>query len=129
MKLDDYIGKLREVGTAMWPGTEREVGILLLSCADVQAAAFAARDHFKRQVQPVDGPMADSFQWEWEYQLVYRMLLDPDSKRPEDRLFATAGQLRERLTPDQVQYFLDEHAKLRLQHAKRLGLTDDQSDG
>jgi hypothetical protein len=129
-KAAEYLSGVRETVLLPWPGTGKQVALLLLSCADVQDAAFEAAEHFARRRQRTDGVLTDLFQWEWEYQLVARMLLDPDSKRPQDRIFTDATQLRAALTPDLVQWFLDRHAELRLQHARAIGLQpEDNADG
>ncbi len=110
--LADYKGTERHVRRVPWPGLQREIGVLRLVCAEIQQAYFAAREHFSRQRQAVDGAGQRLFQDEVDFQLVYRMLIAPDSKRPEDRICKSVDELRRLLEPDEVAHFLELHQRM-----------------
>lgn len=119
-----YLSEQRVIKVVPWPGIEKDVGILVLNCDDIQSAVFEARSHFDRQRQPVDALAEQWFLHEIEYQLVRRILIDPDSKNPSDRIFLSAAQFRKAMSPDLVQWFLDRHAEAKDEHAKELGLIE-----
>ncbi len=112
----------REVFQVGWPGTGREVGLMLLRCAEVQEAHFAAVDRFRRAVQPADGVGLSEFLREVERQQVFRMVLQPGSRRPEDRLFDSADAVRKALDLDEVAFFQREHERLSTERLQRLGM-------
>lgn len=120
--LSTYVSDQRAIRIVDWPGVDKPVGILLLRCEDVQDAAFEARARFERKRHPVDGTFAELFRYEWEYQLVARMLVDPEQPGPEGRLMS-GDQARASLTPDQVAWFLSQHGELRAEESSRLGLS------
>jgi len=102
----------RQTHLVDWPGYkhgERQVPILYLSCRDQQTAYFEARKHFEKLNQTIDAASLEQFNLEFSYQLVRIMLLEPGSENPALKLFPTTDKLREELTPNEVDYFIDEH--------------------
>lgn len=110
--LADYKAPERMVRVVQWPGLQREVGVLRLVCSEIQAAYFAAREHFSRQRRELDAVAQRPFQDEVDYQLVALMLIDPSSRRPEDRICRNADELRRALEPDEVAWFLEQHMRM-----------------
>lgn len=110
--LADYKGQDRIVRVVPWPGLQREVGVLRLVCLEIQQAYFGAREHFSRQRQSVDALSQRAFQDEVDYQLCYRMLLAPDSKRPVDRIAKSVEELKSLLEPDDIAHFLEVHQRM-----------------
>lgn len=110
LTIEDVRPLRREVFTEEWPGA-REVNLLLLRCSDVQAAHFAAVEHFQNSGQPMDSVSYPEFVREKELQEVYRMLLQPDCKEPKCRLFKTAKDAREALSLDEIAWWLDRHQR------------------
>jgi hypothetical protein len=103
----------RRIETIGWPGDDsRTVAILYLVAKETQDAYFGARKHFEANSQAVD--MAAGFQFELEhtYQLVQRMLLDPVAKDPEKKLFKTTDDVRRRLTPNEIDWFVAAHERI-----------------
>lgn len=110
--IGDYRSQRRRIETTDWPDTGKQIGILYLSCKEQQDAYFAARDHFDDRNHLVDDPATEQFQLEWTYQLLMTMLVDPDLKNPTKKLFTNTKQLRAEMTPNDVNWFMDQHEKL-----------------
>lgn len=126
--LDDIVSRDRDVFQVPWPGTEKLVGLMLLRCGEVQDAHFDAVEWFKRKVQQNDGVSAFEFLREKERQEVYRMILQPDTKRPEDRLFSTANDLRKRMSLDEVAYFQNLHEAKNAEVTKAFAVKPEPED-
>lgn len=118
LSIDDLQPDVRDVQVIDWPGTDRKVGLLLLRVSELQEAHFAAREHFKRKAATVDWASKVSLDEEEALQQVYRMLIDPDAKAPEYRVFKSPEQARARLTPDQRDHFVGEHMRAQAEIAK-----------
>lgn len=112
LSIDDLLPDMRDVRVVDWPGTDRKVGLLLLRCAELQDAYFATRERFKRRDQAVDWAAKAQLDEEEGLQQVYRMLIDPEARRPEYRIFKSVEQARERLTPELRDHFVEEHLRL-----------------
>jgi hypothetical protein len=129
LKIADVRPGGREVFPVTWPGG-REVNLLLLRCSDLQAAHFAAVERFKKQDQPMDTITAlEEFGREKNLQEVFRMVLRPDSKLPNDRLFKDADEARAELGIDEVQFFEEKHAELTRETLKKRGFQVQVKDG
>jgi hypothetical protein len=109
----------RRIVQVPWPGSSRLVGLLCpLTCAERQAAHFAAVDHFKKSVQPMDTLSSlPVFTDEKDRQELWLMLILPDSKRSTDRLFRSADDVRKGLDDEEVIYFQNCYSAL---NARRL---------
>lgn len=112
----------RDIRTVCYPGTDIQVGLLVLHCSEIQEAYFAARDWFERKRQPVDDYAQQQFSFELDYQLLYRMLLEPDSKNPVDRVFRSPDEVRKILSPDEAGYLIEQHAKFQREIVDAWGL-------
>lgn len=64
------------------------------------------------RAQKVDDSAEGFFNLEYGYQVIYRMLVDPELGNPEKRIFNSATQCRTKLSPNEAQHFLDEHERL-----------------
>ncbi len=102
----------RDVAAIDWPGQERRANIMMLNCAEIQQAHFAARNWFERKGQPVDDANERTFTDEENIQLVYRMLIEEDSVNPKAQIFSSADEARAFLGPDECAYFIGEHIRL-----------------
>jgi AraC-like DNA-binding protein len=109
VKFKDIRASRRDVFQVDWPGTKRKVGILLLRCSEIQAAHFAAIEHFQKQVQPTEGMSMAEFVREKELQEAFLMLLQPGSQLPGDRLFGKADEARHELSLDEVAWIHQQH--------------------
>lgn len=122
LSIKDIRADQREVSLIKWPGTEKEIGLMLLRCGEIQEAHFAAVEWFQKKIQLMDGVNLAEFIREKERQEIFRMLLQPDSKRPQDRLFNSAEDVRRELDLDEVAYFQAEHQRLTEERLQRLGI-------
>lgn len=103
----------RDVRQTEWPGLERQIGVLELRCSEIQSAYFAARERFaKAGLATIDPQALDAFGEELEIQCCFRMLVDPEAREAKWRLFKTADECRERLSPDERGYFYGLQAAL-----------------
>ena len=91
-----------------WPGKPGiTVSLLLLTCDEMQRGHFAARQHFSRRGHPTVDPItAEEFAHEEDAQMCYRAILQPGSRDPKDRVFASAEQARKGLGPHERAYFV-----------------------
>jgi hypothetical protein len=124
LTLADFKDPARRVEEVPWPGTDRKVGLLCpLSCAELQAAHFAAVEHFRKAVQPMD-TITSMQAWteEKDRQELYLMLLQPGSRRPTDRLFKSADDVRKGLDSEEVVYFQNCYAVLNARRLVELGI-------
>jgi len=129
LKIADVRPGGREVFSVEWPGG-REVNLLLLRCADLQAAHFAAVERFKKQDQPMDTITSlEEFGREKNLQEVFRMLLQPSSKLPADRLFKDADEARAELCLDEVEWFAAKHVELTRETLTKKGFLVEVKDG
>jgi len=106
---ETYLSSKRIITNVAWPGGTKEVGMLYLTCGEQQDAFFAARDWFDANQQPVDDAAALQLNLEHSYQVVMRMLVDPSRKDPTAKVFNSVDDIRKRLTPNQVEYFIAKH--------------------
>lgn len=109
MRLIDMLAAdIRQVDKLAWPGKEQEIGILALRCDEIEDAEVDARTHLRKRGIDVDAlSSADLLSREFQVQLAYRMMVEPDSKgQAEFRLFKSADELRKRLDPDSRGYFV-----------------------
>jgi hypothetical protein len=112
----------REVFPVTWPGTDKRVGVLILRCAEVQESHFAARAHFAKKAREVDQPSMAEFSYEEDAQLCYRMLIDPEARVADARIFKSADEARGMLDIDERAFFVSEHQRLQLELARKRGL-------
>jgi hypothetical protein len=119
-KAAHYLPEKRRIETVTWPGTEKETGLLYLSCKEAQDAYFDARDWFDKRCQPVDSDSAEQLALEVRYQSVYRMLVDPELKNPNERIFASMASFRARMTPTLAEWFMEKHLELQSEEVGEL---------
>ncbi len=87
--------------TVLWPGTDVEVHIRPLSCAQVQECYAGANERFRDQLDnlPSSGLFVDPFQDELSIQILARACRVPE--RPEELFFPTPDDLRDNVTPQE----------------------------
>ena len=112
LKIDDILGKdCRTVHVVKLPGTDKDVGLLMLRCSEIADAYFEAREVFRRKgLDVIDGNTLQPLQEELDLQYCYRMLVDPEAKIADARLFKTVDEARARLDTDLRSHFVDLHA-------------------
>lgn len=106
-----------------WPGTERKVGLLYLMSDAYQDAYFAARARWEDMRGEMDDEASPHFDREYSLQLCYRMLVQPGI-RAERRLFRSADEARAELSPNEIDWFMDEQQRLAREDAVRMGAID-----
>jgi hypothetical protein len=114
----DILGKdVRTVHRVRWPGTDKDVGLLMLRCSEIAAAYFDAREWFRRKgLEAIeDGSTLEALQQELDLQYCFRMLVDPEAKIADARLFAAVEDARARLSTDERTHFVDLHATKQLE--------------
>lgn len=109
LTINDLKPKDREVRLVKWPGSDVEVGLMLLRCNELQEAHLAARAWFRKKGQDIDFASAEELEGEEMLQQVFRMLIDPASCVAKDRVFTTDKEARERITSDERDYFIEQH--------------------
>lgn len=118
MKIEDILGRdVRTVHRVKWPGTDKDVGLLMLRCSEIASAYFDAREWFRRKGLGAieDGSTLEALQQELDLQYCFRMLVDPEAKIADARLFATVEDARARLSTDERTWFVDQHAAKQLE--------------
>jgi len=111
LSIADILGKdCRDVHVVKWPGTEKSVGLLMLRCSEIADAYFDARERFRRKGLEIDESTLQALQEELDLQYCYRMLVDPEAKIADARLFKDATEARDRLDSDLRVFFCDKHA-------------------
>ncbi len=125
----DYKDVLRRDITLIdWPGSAKNIGLMLLNCDEVQQCHLEARAWFRRNGQDVDLFSTDELEREERHQQVFRMLVDPDAKTAQSRVFATIAEARKTLLPDELFYFLHKHDERATAVVKDWGLEPADSD-
>lgn len=110
--IDDYASSTREVNTVPWPGTDKLVGIMHLAVGELQDAHFEAREWFKKKSREVDLASMVELEREEVVQQCYRMLIDPDAKNADYRIFRSVSEARERLTAYEINNLCAQYQKL-----------------
>jgi hypothetical protein len=108
----NYKGRFRVVEKVEWPEAGKEVGILKMTCAELQQARFAAIEHFDKKNVELTVFSAQALDAEEMTQQCFLFLLDPDSKNPEWRIFSSADEARKLLTNDERYYFCGKYNEL-----------------
>lgn len=97
----------RDVHEVAWPGSDKTVSLLQLSCAEIDDALTASRERLRKRGLSIDAPaVAIMLTNEDHVQLCYRALLEPGARDPKARLFKSPDEARGRLTGDQRDYFI-----------------------
>jgi hypothetical protein len=110
----DILGKdVRTVHRVRWPGTDKDVGLLMLRCSEIAAAYFDAREWFRRKgLEAIeDSSTLLALQQEYDLQLCYRALVDPEAKIADARLFKDAADARSRLDVKERVHFASLHGE------------------
>lgn len=74
-----------------WPGTDEKVGLIVLTEAEKQRAAFETEKKFKSSGVEYNYGTAETYQSEQNTQMLVLSLVDPDKRTP---LFKSADDLR-----------------------------------
>jgi hypothetical protein len=99
----------RDIIQLEWP-SGGPFGLLLLRCGEIQEAHFAAVSRFVGKGWPMDTVSCfPEFQREVEVQQVFRMLLQPDTLDPKQRLFQNVDTARNCLGLNEVGWVLQRH--------------------
>ena len=101
--IDRILSVLRDIKLVKYPGTDEDVGLMLLHCDELQEAHFAAKNWFVKKCQDVDDASHIHFLSEEEVQQCHRFLIDPDSGNGEEKLFASDKEARKKLKQYRVQ--------------------------
>ena len=107
--IDDIEGDVRDIKVIKWPGTDKDVGIMLLRCNELQEAHFDAREWFRKKAQKTDDTSHIQFLVEEEVRQCLRFLIDPESKKAEYKIFANPDIARKRLTQAKRVYLVDQY--------------------
>jgi len=118
----------RRIEIVEWPGTGNDVGLLYLSCSEQQEAYFAARDHFARKGQEVDTASASQLDSEHGYQLCLRMIVSAESPTKPQQIFRNADEARKELSPNEAEWFVNEHIKLQTSELLEWGELGEQDE-
>lgn len=110
--IDDIKPDLREVKAVEWPGTGRQVGVLHLNVGELLEAHAAARETCKRRGIPADMWSAEAIEAEEMTQQCYRMLVDPEARIADARVFTSIEQVRKRLDAEERGHFCAQHERL-----------------
>lgn len=117
---------LRRVEPLKWPGSDEEVGLMMLTCEELQDATVAAREVLrKRSVDLGLAINAEMLQAEEETQIVFRAVLERGATDPSARVFKSADEVRKRLDPDQRNYFNAWHLQRQTEALEGVTFPDD----
>ena len=87
----------KNVKVVKWPGTEEDVGIIVLTEAETQEAQFAAERLFKDENIEVSAVTLGAYQSEANTQILWRALVSPEKKTKDgthERYFKSVDELR-----------------------------------
>ena len=99
----------RNIEKVLWPGLVREVGVMQLHCDELLDAHVAARDHFRKLGVPADMWSASELENEEVVQQVALMLVDPDDRTGESKIFKDAKDARQRLSHVERAFWCAQH--------------------
>lgn len=109
MTFKDVRPQGRDIIQLEWP-SGGPFGLLLLRCDEIQEAHFAAVQRFVSKGWPMDSVSCfPEFQREVEMQQVFRMLLEPDTMNPAQRLLPNVDAARKALGLNEVGWVLSRH--------------------
>lgn len=107
--LDRLKPMMRTVHPIKWPGTDRDVGLLMLRCDELAAAELGARETIQKRGLGLDAIVnRDVLVREEEAEQVWRMVVEPDSRSglEKHRIFKDVAEVKERLDPWERSYFV-----------------------
>lgn len=119
----------RDIDVIKWPGTEKEVGLMLLNVGEIMDAHIDARAYFRKQAQDVDLFSQNELLREEEHQMIYRMIVDHACKVGKDRVFSSMDDVRKHLLPDEREYFIALHTKRFEKRSEEWDWPTDDVDG
>ncbi len=90
-----------------FPGSDRKVGLRVLTNAESQAAFFAAAEHFEKRGVEIGADTIEAFEDEHTVQQLALALRDPDD--PDTAFAKNADQLRALITRDEKSALVDEY--------------------
>jgi hypothetical protein len=99
----------RDIRRVPWLGTDREVGLMQLSCAELLDAHVAARDYFRKRAVPADMWSANELEKEEMVHQCSLMLVDPDDRTGASKIFKNADEARQRLTHVERAFWMAHH--------------------
>lgn len=124
-----YKSPTREVKTVDWPGTSKQINVMLLNCGEQQKAAFETQQYFDRMRIPLDNDItSQQYNYELAYQLCFLALIYPDSKRHLDRVFRSVDELKKSCTEDEVNYFIEKQKDFQREALDRMNIIDGPTD-
>ena len=114
LTIDNYKQKKRTVTRIKWPDTDKDVGLMLLNCAELQESYFAARDYFAKKGYQNQAENDMEYEAEKLTQQICRFLIDPESCTGEEkyRIFASADECRKSLTANERLFFATKYLEL-----------------
>ena len=125
--IDRILSRERDIKLIQYPGTEENVGLMLLNCSELQESHFTARKWFAKKCQEVDDTSHIQFLAEEEIQQCFSFLIDPDSGNGVDKLFASDKEARKRLGVEERAYFIDQYSAFLNEKIKGWNLDPDKS--
>jgi len=105
------LGK-RNVKIVAFPGTDEQIGIVPLAENDIQEALFTTEKVFKEAGIEVNAMTMGAYTSEFNLQILYRALVDPEKKKPDgtfERYFRTADELRGVIKAEAKSILVDEY--------------------
>lgn len=85
--------------TVLWPGTDVQVEMRILSRDEIQSAQFAAQELFRKNGIELGFSILDEYQDEVTTQQLYRSLSNPENGTP---LASTISQFRQNVTREEI---------------------------
>lgn len=125
LSIDDIKPPVRDVTVVTWPGTGREVGLLHLNVGELMDAHVEARAYCAKRAVPADPWSGEAIEQEEMTQQCLRMLVDPDAKVAEARVFSSIDQVRKRLDAEERVWFCAQHERLYGLRARGLESTEE----
>jgi hypothetical protein len=118
--------KRRDIKPITWPGTEKQLGLMLLTVGELQQSHFDARAWFAKQGQDVDLYSKTQLDLEEQYQMIFRMLIEADAKIANARVFHSVKEVRETLSPDERDWFIAQYHSVLVERAQLWDWPKDQ---
>lgn len=109
--IDELKPDEREVTVIKWPGTDRDVGLLHLNVGELLDAHCAARELFRKRGIAADPWSSEALEQEEMTQQVFRMLVEPDARVADARVFQSVDQCRKRLDAEERSWFCVQHER------------------
>jgi len=92
-----------------------------LRCGEIQECYKLAVRRFEDLGVEITQLNQVHFDLEWQYQFVAKMALRPDTEDPKAKLFANANEVREELTPNEVNWIIDHHNAIQEEQSRKWG--------